>query len=227
MKHIAFVLSGLAVLPAGVSAQTSPCTGLSGAAKGLCNAAVAAGCTTGTGSATACQAIADAYVATVGSTPPWLTSSTNVFLRFEIDYLDLETGGTCFGENPATSLCTVPPNDLHLGFNATQTNPTVLVQVQICEVEPLRLSEIAHLDGRSFDTVTSADIATSTFTTDIVDVPFDSDDTVILLTCDGSYFKIGNAQCFVSDPTSLYPACSDPATSPLGDLSVSLDYAAL
>ncbi len=54
----------------------SLCEGLTGVARGLCRAGIAAGCANGTGSPLACMRIEDNFVDATGDLPPWLTPST-------------------------------------------------------------------------------------------------------------------------------------------------------
>ncbi len=51
----------------------SLCDGLSGVARGLCRAGIAAGCADGTGNAMACMSIEENFVDATGELPPWLT----------------------------------------------------------------------------------------------------------------------------------------------------------
>jgi hypothetical protein len=141
----------------------------------------------------------------------------SVTLAYENAEVDLESGQIrdCFID--PLSCDHQPPFDLRFAFNAGRSNPTVLFQTRWCgSFSP----EIAFLDGTIFSSVTVADIPNLTFTTSLIDVPFDPDDTIVLHTCDGNYFKIGNAICNAYDPTS-YPDCSDPNT-PIG--TVTADY---
>jgi hypothetical protein len=52
--------------------------------------------------------------------------------------------------------------------------------------------QLSHLNGRTFDSVTSADVSGATFTTSLVDVPFDGNVVVLVRTNMGSVFKVGN-----------------------------------
>jgi hypothetical protein len=61
--------------------------------------------------------------------------------------------------------------------------------------------EIAHLLGRTFDSVTEADVATATFTTGLVDEPFDATRVVLVRTDLGAVYKVGNAS---EDATTVF-----------------------
>ncbi len=100
-------------------------------------------------------------------------------LYITADYFDLDTGTVC-------EFCDPPPPevDFSIGYNdATPSNPIRLSQVWG--------RQVAFLDGVPFDDVGFADIWTATFGTDVVDVPFDHDDTMLLFTDQGRYFKVG------------------------------------
>jgi hypothetical protein len=98
-------------------------------------------------------------------------------LAFESQGLDLETGGIV-NSDPFPA-----PVDFHFAFNATRSNPIVLFQ------EPG--AEIAFLNATPFDAVCASVLSSLTFTSSLIDVPFDFDDTVVIKTSAGNFFKVG------------------------------------
>ena len=105
-------------------------------------------------------------------------------LEVETQVLDLETGMVA-ARDPAQPQSFAA--DLHVAYNADRLNPLVVFQSQVSGVA------VAFLDEMVFDYVNAATIATEEFTTDLVDLPFDSTDTLVLITAEGGIFKIGNA----------------------------------
>lgn len=102
-------------------------------------------------------------------------------LAFESGGIDLETRAVVRGNITGS----FPPEvDFRFAFNSTRPNPIVLFQER-------RGAEIAFLDGTPFDTVGCSVVGTLTFTENLIDVPFDFDDTVVIRTTEGNVFKIG------------------------------------
>ena len=100
-------------------------------------------------------------------------------LAFESQGLDLETG------NIIDSLGGGSGSDFHFAYNSARPVHTVLFQNYP--------AQISFLDETVFDSVTYDDTSALSFTNSLIDLPLETDDTVILLTGDGNYFKIGNA----------------------------------
>ena len=102
-------------------------------------------------------------------------------LEFESQGFDLETGSVL-------SLDVPPPaaSDFSFADNSARPNPIVLFQNQATG------TQIAFLDGTPFDSV-GCSVGTPTFTIDLIDSPFDFDDTIIIRTADGNVFKVGKA----------------------------------
>jgi hypothetical protein len=98
-------------------------------------------------------------------------------LKFENEGLDLETGAVSSGPEFPSAV------DFHFAYNGSRPNPTVLFQDNG--------SEIAFLDGTPFDAVDCLVVDTLTFTRDFIDVPFDSNDTIVIRTAAGNVFKVG------------------------------------
>jgi hypothetical protein len=101
-------------------------------------------------------------------------------LRFESEGFDLETGMVF------EDFFFFPPEvDFHFAYNANRTNPTVLFQNQSSGVQ------ILFLDGTPFSEVGTSTLVGRTFTTGLIDAPFDNDDTIVLRTSEGHTFKVG------------------------------------
>ncbi len=132
------------------------------------------------------------------------------------DRIDLETG---FIDTDCDFLICEDDLDFWFAFNALRSNPAVLFQVQFCPNGGFQ-PEIAFLDSVPFDLVADADIDSLVFTTSLVDSPLDNDDTVVLRTCDGNFFKIGNAECNTGQP-DVYTECLSPNTP---EWTVRFDY---
>jgi len=99
-------------------------------------------------------------------------------LTFEEEGIDLETGAII------SDFFFFPVEvDFHFAFNGDRPNPIVLFQDNG--------AEIAFFDGTPFDIVDCSVIGSLTFTGDLIDVPFDFDDTVVIKTADGNVFKVG------------------------------------
>ncbi len=108
--------------------------------------------------------------------------------------VDLETGQLCPGPS-----CSGAPFDFTFAFNSTRANPTVVVQDQESG------AQLALLIGTPYASVSST--AGLVFTPSIINVPFGPNDTAVIKTADGHYFKIGQAVCSVNgNPT--YPGCT-------------------
>ncbi len=199
----------------------SACGDLSGSEHGLCQAAEALGCSPASTSK-ACERIAETYVKQTGEAPPWLDPSAYPVLAATpryYEYLDLETGTTCTDSYLVECDALPTPYDLYFAFHSFMDPPSIPVQ-EFCSTSR---SEIAFLDEVPFSAVTAADIAGATFVTTIVNQSLDSDDTVLIHTCDGNYFKVGAATCRADayEPEYVYEECTDDT---IPDLSVRLRY---
>ena len=104
------------------------------------------------------------------------------------EYFDLDTGTVC-------STCDIDPrpeDDFHFAYGGGQN--------------PLHLSqeygrEVAFLDGIAFSDVDSTDLMTAIFDSSLIGDAIDHDDTVLLRTELGDYYKIGWMQ--VTSETSV------------------------
>jgi hypothetical protein len=132
-----------------------------------------------------------ASTATFGAPPPKVPPVIALMVPFEVE-VDLETGQVCGSPvglpGPAPCPSSVSP-DLTFAFNATQPNPTVLFQ--------RAGAQIAMLLGVPFAAVDAVAITNGVvFSDELQDVPFSSNDTAILHTIEGNYFKVGLALCY-------------------------------
>jgi hypothetical protein len=109
--------------------------------------------------------------------------------------IDLETGTLC-ADNGLPGIC--PTSDLVFAFDVTQpSNPTVLVQ-------QFR-AQIAFLPNVPFAAVDGTAVANGlVFTDEVQHVPFGPNDTAVIHTPEGNYFKVGLALCFLPE----YPGCA-------------------
>ncbi len=107
--------------------------------------------------------------------------SKTATMEFGQDFFNLETGEIYRVEVWEF----LPPAgyDFKFAYNSTFTPHTVVFQVAGVQ--------IAFLDGTPFDNVNST--AGLTFTSAYIDQPFHNNDTIVLLTADGNYFKIGES----------------------------------
>lgn len=180
------------------------CDGLSGVARGLCKAASALGCEQPGKHQKQCDILAEKYEAQTGLPPPWeepVYPSQTVTLAFDYDVIDLETGTLCddalavpAGCNDPEGIAIRPPNDFWIAYMFGEANPAVLFHNQDCG-SSTATPGIAFLEGTPFHSVDSSVLPSLTFDVGLVASPFDPDDTIVLRTCDGNYFKIGNPRC--------------------------------
>lgn len=104
-------------------------------------------------------------------------------MRFENDFLDLD-GDTVIS---CAQACSFPDGtDLKIAFNAAAAVHSRVVQNQAANIE------IAYIDGAVFADVTVEDARAATFTTSLVDAPFDSSRVILIRTDQGVMFKLGN-----------------------------------
>lgn len=116
----------------------------------------------------------------VGQVTPEVRS---VFLLFEEDFLDLETGRF---ESNIPYFPDFPEWDVKVSYNALRPVHSVVIQNQESG------TEIAHLEGYSFESVTAADVSSAVFTDDLIDVPFGSNRVILVNTAAGKTYKLGN-----------------------------------
>ncbi len=135
---------------------------------------------------TSCKFLHVGLVAVVCAVFPWLQAmaATSITMEFESQALDLDTGtvSDTFGVD-------VPQPtgaDVKFGYHADRVPHCVVVPA----AEGITM---AFLDAVSFSSVSAADVAGLSFFAEPLDVPLDSNDTVVLRTDTGAVFKIGNA----------------------------------
>jgi hypothetical protein len=160
-----------------------------------------------------------ASTATFGAPPPKVPPVIALMVPFEVD-VDLETGQACSGiglPSPGLPPCSSSaPADLTFAFNATRPNPTVLFQRSG--------GQIAMLLGVPFAAVDAVAITNGVvFSDELQDVPFSPNDTAILQTIEGNYFKVGLALCYwpASDG---YSGCAPVASATPGTYGVRFQY---
>lgn len=108
-----------------------------------------------------------------------------VTLGIESGVLDLDTGTV--NETQAGVSVEVPGADVKVAYNAERLTHAVLVPAQREGVE------LVYLDEIPFDAVTLESTTTLVFSTQPVDLPLETHDTVVMRTDTGAMFKIGNA----------------------------------
>jgi hypothetical protein len=223
----AIVLAWMAASGEVRAAKPDPmCDGLTGLQRGLCSAATALGCGQSTKHQKQCDVLAARYEKLTGLPPPWeepVYPSQSVILSFDTDAVDVETGTVCtvfvdgVACNDSDTTTMRPPYVFGFVRVEGEPNPAVLFHNQDCGIGSSNTPGIAFLDGTPFGSVDSSVLATLTLENDLIALPLDPDDTVVLRTCDGNYFKVGNARC--NDGVS--DACQSPDT---GINTVKVDY---
>jgi hypothetical protein len=103
-------------------------------------------------------------------------------LLFELQGFDLDSGSVMETTDSDGEL----PIDITIAYNATRSNSSVVIPTSMTG------TEIAYSLGVGFDGVSVESIDNLSFSTQPVDVPFSSDDTVVIRTAMGLYYKIGN-----------------------------------
>lgn len=104
-------------------------------------------------------------------------------LYYEQEGFDLETGTVYQQQFPGYF---PEPVDFHFAYNAQTPNHTRLFQEYPAEV--------AFLDGKPFESVCASDVPSLAFTQNLIDEPFDYDDTFVVKTALGGIFKVGRPQ---------------------------------
>jgi hypothetical protein len=101
-------------------------------------------------------------------------------------WINLETGFTiviCFSRR-----CIPLPPEYDFRFSSSSDLPVLVHNTST----PAVIRRIAIFDEYPFDTIGVSDIKTAAFSTSISDFPLEPDDTVILQTDSGAYYRIGN-----------------------------------
>ena len=107
---------------------------------------------------------------------------TSATMQYVWDGFDLETA-TVHQAPPGDQFA--PDVDFYLAYNADTEN-----HVRLFQEYP---AWVAFIEATSIEEVTCELMNAAVFTQDVVDQPLDPDDTVVVMTADGNYFKIGNA----------------------------------
>ena len=105
------------------------------------------------------------------------------WLGYSDDYMNLDVPSV---ERDVYMSPTDPGWDFYIAYNGSTSVHSRIFQNGGNGVE------IAHLRGRTFSTVTDCDIAGATFTTGLIDEPFDTTRTILIRTDLGSVYKVGN-----------------------------------
>lgn len=156
----------------------------------------ATGLVTGVGAGTA-EIVASAGGASgtalviVGSAPV-----ARFTLPFYDQALDLDAGAVVDCDPTAGCSGSAPAGwDFSLAFNSTTATAARVFQNEGAAVE------IAHLAGAVFEDVTPADAAAATFTTGLVNEPFDASRVILIKTDLGLIYKLGNPVETLGDVT--------------------------
>ena len=106
-------------------------------------------------------------------------------IQYELDYFDLaQSASTNQSDLPFPDGGTAPGYHFYFAYNADTPVHTRLFQAALLEV--------AFLADVPYDVVDCTDVSTAAFTTDVLDIPFGHDDTMLLRDSDGQIYKIGN-----------------------------------
>ena len=143
--------------------------------------------------------VAVLFLLTVGPA----AAATSATLEFEIQELDLETGAILQLEDPEASLSESNDGDIQFGYNADRTPPCVVMQSRSAG------AAVALLNPMAFEAIGYADVAGLTFTSEIIDQPFGSDDTVVVRTAAGNHYKVGHASASDTTVTFDYELLSE------------------
>ncbi len=238
MKKFAALVCAAALLNVfGISSRVvaqdfSICDGFQGLQAGLCRAGAAIGCSEESADHPACIKIEETFVELTGENPPWIDPEFRInsqTLIFDVEELNLETG-IVIGDLPESAcdpVVNLNTNDLMFCFNGARMNPATFFHERTCLVgtvlrdrDSISFSASFLLQGTEFSTVTEADAIGQNFTSRITNEEIFNDDTILLYTCEGNLFKIGNVICNAGDPL-MYPDCQSPDV--LTD-SVAFDY---
>ncbi|ASP34232.1 VCBS domain-containing protein [Labrenzia sp. VG12] len=128
-------------------------------------------------------------------------------IEYEFQGFDLETGEVKTPDFPG--MPEIPGSDFTFAYNGN-TPPEGVNAVLFQNQTPENPVEIAFLDEIALGSLTQADVDGAVYTTQLVDLPFEADDTILLRTADGNVFAIGNTAEF---------------DQPGDDFTVSFEYA--
>ncbi len=123
----------------------------------------------------------------LASSPVTANSIIPYTLEFEVDGLDLDSGVIFpVDTEPAESGSPASQIDLVMASNSERVVHAVVFHNRMNGVE------IAFLDGVAFNLVDSGDLAELSFTTAVIDMPFETEDSVVLRVDTGAHFLLGN-----------------------------------
>ena len=191
----------------------SMCDGLKGAAKGVCTAAAALGCGEPTKHQKQCDALGDKFETLTGDLPPWEEpvdppppppTGKTVTLMYDSDAFDLDTEFLC--EDALGAACNQDavdsfrePNDFTLSLDVLFPDEAILVLVQCDDVTAT--VEVTVLRDTPFADV---NVSTPLDPQVLSEVAFTSADTIVVRTCNGGFFKIGNVDVGFDRATVAY-----------------------
>ena len=172
------------------------CAGLTGVLHGLCTAGAALECGADTRNQNQCDKLADKFEGVAGTPPPWEDPvdppppGDSATLILDSDGFDLDAGAIC--ENYAQGNVCGPPGVDDTDFWATvdQVDPSLVVLVlnDVCadaavtvgvKVVPLPFADVGIDD--------TGDLADG-----LSEVSLGANDTMVIRTCTGDIFKVGN-----------------------------------
>ena len=145
-------------------------------------------------------------------------AATPATLEFETQQLDLETGTILQLDDPEAALSESNDGDIHFAYNTDRTPHCVVMQSQSGG------AAVAFLNATAFEAVSYDDVAGLTFTSEIIDQPFGSDDTVVVRTAAGNHYKVGHASESDTAVTFDYELLAEPvaALQPAAEASLEL-----
>jgi hypothetical protein len=170
------------------------CDGVKGAAKGVCTAAAALSCGTSAKHQKQCDVLGDKFEALTGQVPPWEPPPPppppvgGPLLMYDIDTFTLGGGTVCEG-TVAIPCIFAPPSDFWVAQDLLQTDSAILMPVGGCVASNYAVAVVANTPYAS---VTLAMFEDLVLQDNVAAVPFGLSDTLVMRTCEGMYYKIGN-----------------------------------
>jgi hypothetical protein len=183
----------------------SMCDGLTGAAKGFCTAAAALGCGAPTKHQKQCDALGDKFEALTHTVPPWEKPvdppPPDGAMKYDTDGFDLETATLCaLGAecNLSDTDAFHQPSDFSMSLDENQTIFFPVLECIFANVGVSRVTGVAYADV-NFSTLDLFPLEEG-----IAAVDFAPGDTIVLRTCEGNHFKIGNLVVGTSDSGPMF-----------------------
>lgn len=110
-------------------------------------------------------------------------ASPSATIEYEMEGYDLESASAYIEELGQD----FPPQvDFYFAYNADTDN-----HIRLFQQYPVWIAYLSEMHYAEMSCDALIDVS---FTQDLLDVPMDSNDTIVLYTADGNYYKIGNAQ---------------------------------